>query len=83
LSGCRSKLLCSNSSLLKILKSEIVFTANIPANIQEQAQIVSQLEGLISQKTLLSQLPFVTDPVAEIEELQKENPKLRSAIIKI
>ena len=61
-----------NQAQIDFRDIEIVFTANIPANIQEQAQIVSQLEGLISQKTLLSQLPFVTDPVAEIEELQKE-----------
>ena len=51
---------------------EITFTANIPANLQEQAQIVKDLEGVVSQKKLLSLLPFIEDPVAEIEELQKE-----------
>ena len=48
------------------------FTANLPANLQEQAQIVSQLDGMISRKTLLSLLPFVTDPKEEMEELDKE-----------
>lgn len=51
---------------------EITFTANIPANTVEQAQIVSQFDGLVSQKKLLSLLPFVTDPAEEMEELQKE-----------
>ncbi len=50
----------------------IAFTANLPANLQEQAQIVSQLDGMISRKTLLSLLPFVTDPKEEMEELDKE-----------
>jgi len=51
---------------------EITFTANIPANTQEQAQIVKDLQGVVSQKKLSSLLPFVEDPVAEIEELQRE-----------
>ena len=52
---------------------EIAFTANIPANLQEQAQIVKDLDGVVSQKKLLSLLPFIEDPVAEIEELKKEH----------
>lgn len=51
---------------------EITFTPNIPANNQEQAQIVKDLDGLVSKKKLLSLLPFVEDPVAELEELQHE-----------
>lgn len=51
---------------------DIQFTANIPANLTEQAQLVTSLDGLVSQKTLLGLLPFVTDPVQEIEELQQE-----------
>ena len=51
---------------------EITFTANIPANIQEQAQIVKDLNGIISQKRRLLLLPFIEDPVAEIEELKNE-----------
>lgn len=51
---------------------EITFTANIPANNQEQADIVKALYGLVSQKRLLSLLPFVTDPAEELEELRKE-----------
>ena len=51
---------------------EITFTPNIPANNQEQAQIVKDLQGLVSQKKLLSLLPFIEDPVQELEELKKE-----------
>lgn len=51
---------------------EITFTPNIPANLQEQAQIVKDLDGLLSKKKLLSLLPFIEDPVNEIAELQKE-----------
>lgn len=51
---------------------EIVFTPNIPANNQELAQIVRDLQGVVSQKRLLSLLPFVEDPVAELEELKHE-----------
>ena len=51
---------------------EITFTANIPANNQEQADIVKALYGLVSQKRLLSLLPFVTDPAEELEELRRE-----------
>lgn len=46
---------------------EITFTPNIPANNQEQAQIVKDLQGVVSQKKLLSLLPFIEDPVQEIE----------------
>jgi len=53
---------------------QITFTANIPANIQEQATLVKTLYGLVSQKTLLSQLSFVADPTAELEELHHEQP---------
>ena len=51
---------------------EITFTANIPANSTEQAQIVRELSGLVSQKRLRSLLPFVTDPAEELDELRKE-----------
>lgn len=51
---------------------DIQFTANIPANLQEQSTIVQNLDGIISQKTLLGLLPFVTNPAEEIDELKRE-----------
>ena len=57
---------------------EIVFTANIPANIQEQTQIVKDLENIVSQKRRLPLLPFIEDPVQEIEELKREQEESQS-----
>ena len=51
---------------------DIQFTANIPANLAEITEIVNSLDGMISQKTLLGLLPFITDPLQEIQELQNE-----------
>ena len=48
------------------------FVRALPVNMAENAQMVSMLEGHVSQKTLLQQLPFVEDPDAEIEALKKE-----------
>lgn len=59
-----------NQAQIDFRDVEIQFTANIPANVLEQAQIVSQLDGLISRKTLLGLLPFVTDAAAELAELE-------------
>lgn len=48
------------------------FVRALPTNNLETAQIVAMLDGHVSQKTLLQQLPFVEDPDAEIDELEKE-----------
>jgi len=59
---------------------EITFTPNIPANNQEQAQIVKELDGIVSKKRLLSLLPFIEDPVQELEELEHEREKSDEAL---
>ncbi|MCA1025777.1 phage portal protein [Cytobacillus kochii] len=51
---------------------EIQFIRNIPQNIQENIQLVSQLFGTVSHKTLLSQLPFIADPEMELQMLNEE-----------
>lgn len=58
---------------------EITFTANIPADIKEQADIVKELYGLVSQKRLLSLLPFIADPAAEMDELKHEEADRQDA----
>lgn len=60
-----------NQAAIDFRNIDIQFTANIPANVLEQAQIVTQLDGLVSQKTLLGLLPFVADPIEELAELSK------------
>lgn len=51
---------------------DIVFTRNLPENLLESAQIVSMLNGTVSNATLLTLLPFVSDPQAEAEKVKQE-----------
>ena len=62
-----------NQGVIDFRDIDMAFTANIPANLTEQAELVNKLDGLISQKTLLSLLPFVADPLEELGELKGEN----------
>lgn len=50
----------------------IRFVRNLPANLSETIQLVNALKGTVSDKTLLSQLPFVDDVDAELEAVQKQ-----------
>ena len=49
-----------------------VFTRNIPSNDVETVEMIKQLYGMISDKTLLSQLPFIEDVQAELDALEKQ-----------
>ncbi len=51
---------------------DIVFTYNLPANELEVAQMISYLQGLASNETLLDQLSFVGDAKEEAELAKKE-----------
>ncbi len=48
---------------------EIIFKRNIPEDNMEAANMVNILRGIVSDKTLISQLPFVTDAERETELL--------------
>ena len=48
------------------------FTRNVPRNILEEAQVVSQLSGQVSNETKLSVLSIVDNPKQEIEKMEKE-----------
>ena len=52
---------------------EVSFTHNLPKNIADIADTISKLRGLVSDETLLSQLPFVSDVGAEKERLDQQN----------
>ena len=52
---------------------EAKFSRGLPKNLAELAGIVNGLTGKVSQATLLSQIPFVEDPLAEIEAVRAEN----------
>lgn len=51
---------------------EIAFNRSLPANDVEIADVVTKLATLVSQETLLTQVPFVTDVEDEMERVKKE-----------
>jgi SPP1 family phage portal protein len=59
---------------------DIVFTRNIPSNDIDIANMVNTLSGIVSDETLLAQIPFVEDVEAELERVknQKEEDKLNN-----
>ena len=52
---------------------KIIFAINLPENVLETAQTVNQLRNLVSDETLLSQIPFVTDIDKEVERVKEAN----------
>ena len=52
---------------------QIIFTRNLPVDYQDLSSMINQLRGLVSNKTLISQLPFVTDVDAEMDAVAEEN----------
>ena len=48
------------------------FSRGLPKNLLELSQIISNLKDKVSLRQLISLLPFVEDPDAEIEALEKE-----------
>lgn len=55
---------------------EITFTRNLPVDLAETANLVNILKGTVSDRTLLSLLPFVSDIDKELEMV--EESKLRN-----
>lgn len=51
---------------------EIIFTRNIPSNDTDIATLVNQLEGIVSDETLLAQIPFVDDVEAELQRVKDQ-----------
>lgn len=50
----------------------IEFVRNLPVNITDTVQLVNSLHGLVSDKTLLAQLPFVDNIEQELELLAQQ-----------
>lgn len=48
------------------------FSRSLPKNMQELSQIIANLSDHVSENTLLGLLPFVEDPVSEIEAVKKQ-----------
>ena len=51
---------------------DIVFTRNIPSNDTDIANMVNTLKDIVSEETLLAQIPFVEDVQTELKKLKKE-----------
>lgn len=52
---------------------DVKFTPNIPSDDLMVSQVISQLNGKLSIKTGLSQLSFVSNPDAEMKQIEEEN----------
>ena len=50
----------------------MIFTRALPKNLLEISQIVANLWGKVSKKTLLSQIPFVEDVEGELAAVEQE-----------
>jgi SPP1 family phage portal protein len=58
---------------------DMTFVRNIPANLVDIATMINDLRGVVSNQTLIAQLPFVTDVQEEMDKVkqeQEENPSI-------
>lgn len=62
--------LTSGESVWREVK--IIFTRNLPSDLIQTVQMVNSLRGIVSTKTLLGLLPFVSDVDAELEAVAEE-----------
>lgn len=67
------KLTDSNSTWRDI---NITFTRNLPVDELAKAQLINQYRGLVSDATLLANIPFVRDVQAELDKLAQQNTSL-------
>lgn len=51
---------------------DFTFKRNLPDDISNDADIAQKLQGMVSQETLLSILPFVDDPKEEMKRIKQE-----------
>lgn len=80
----RYKIFCSLatnvSDPLAYQDIEIKTTRNIPVNTQNEAQIASTLQGVVSKETQLSVLSIVPDVRREIEKMEEEEEEARKKL---
>lgn len=63
----------SKGSDYEILKNvNITFYKNLPKSDSAVYEMVAKLQGIVSDKTLLSQIPFIKDADAEMKQKQEE-----------
>ena len=54
------------------LEVQVIFNRNLPSEISQIVEENSKLVGQVSQRTLLSRLPFVSDVEKELQQLEEE-----------
>ncbi len=50
----------------------IQFTRNLPVSETENAEVVAKLQGIVSDETLMTLLPFDTDPEEELKKVKQQ-----------
>lgn len=68
--------------IVPVSQISVTFNHNMPANESEIADMITQLSGVVSKKTLLEQIPFVDDVEEELILVEEENRKKDETIIK-
>ena len=53
-------------------KIDVVFKSNLPENELELSNMINNLTGIVDKKTLISQLPFVSNADEVLERLEDE-----------
>ena len=56
---------------------DIIFTRNLPSNDVDIANMVNMLRDIVSDETLLAQIPFVDDVQSEIERVDEQREKAK------
>lgn len=63
------------------IQLEYKFTPNIPANLLEEAQIASQMEGITSHETQLKVLSIVDNVEEELGKIEEENKPAEQTVV--
>lgn len=58
---------------------DVRFTVSTPINEAELVQLVTQLQGIVDDQTLLSQLWFIRDPAEAVENVRKQQEEKQKA----
>lgn len=59
-----------------VYEMDITFTHNLPTNIADTASTINLLRGLVSDETLISQIPFIKDVKEEMARVSAQNDYL-------
>ena len=65
---------------LDYLNVSYSWTRNIPVNKLEEAQVLSTLNGQVSNQTRLAQSTLVEDPEQELEQMRKEDDRFNGEL---